>query len=418
MAWKHAEAEYGSANVSCDGRWHAKIEWRSRFRARDDRTWGGGNSKWRQGQNRKIREFENWRQGQMELFFFYNFPDNWDAKALWHRFQECGKVGDVFVPAKRDKWGKSQGKPLELEVASFGEKVSGGMVGATREGIIDFSPSKEENKWLEGSIVTVVRSMSMISTIQERVDIDGGLINLSPLGGRSVLLTERLEGYLTWCDRCFERITESVGEVTLKLKVEKKLYEIMVTEEEWRVDPNWWLVEDDSHGDTTTGSEYCSSENGEEDPELMVSEIRGDDEANIDADLLQEKGILNLNNEEVTVATQWVREEENGPVTELGLMLDSNYGLKEGSGPDLCAIKMQEICGLGSNTDSVKQENSKNNVEITSNPQSVAGGSDVGAMCWKLIVVGWVYSQPKPGDSKRDAFTGGVRGYGEEERGE
>ncbi|GLT97800.1 hypothetical protein SLE2022_153480 [Rubroshorea leprosula] len=184
-----------------------------------------------------------------------------------------------------------------------------------------------------------------------------------------------------WCDRCFERIAKSVGEVvmlctdtksksilcdgrvlilcakkhkiskTLKLKVEEKLYEIMVTEEEWRTDPDWWLAKDDRHGETTTGSEYSSSKSGEEDPELMVSEIRGDDEADIDADLLQEKGILNLNNEEVMVATQWVREEENGPVTELGLMLDSNYGLKEGPGLDLCVTKMQETGGLGSNTD-------------------------------------------------------------------
>ncbi|GKV43344.1 hypothetical protein SLEP1_g50647, partial [Rubroshorea leprosula] len=31
MAWKYAKAEYGSANASSDGKWHAKIEW--------SRTW-------------------------------------------------------------------------------------------------------------------------------------------------------------------------------------------------------------------------------------------------------------------------------------------------------------------------------------------------------------------------------------------
>ncbi|GLT86653.1 hypothetical protein SLE2022_047760 [Rubroshorea leprosula] len=255
-----------------------------------------------------------------------------------------------------DKVSTTQGNPLELEVAKIGE--NGGMVGEDSKGIIDFSPSKEENKWLEGSFVAVVRSMSLVSTIQERVDVDGGLINLSPLGGRSLLLTECSQGFLSeyiqqnkdlldlwceaiypwakaplnsgrmawlrisgvplkaWCDRCFERIAEMVGEVvmvhadtksksilcdghvlilctakqkisrTLKLKMEEKVFEIMVTEEEWRVDPDWWLAEEDRQGESSTGSEYSLSENGEKDPELLLSEIRSEDLVDIAADLV------------------------------------------------------------------------------------------------------------------------------------
>ncbi|GKU98554.1 hypothetical protein SLEP1_g11546 [Rubroshorea leprosula] len=116
---------------------------------------------------------------------------------------------------------------------------------------------KEESQWLQGSMIVVVKSMSMISSIQERLDVDGGMINISPLGGRSLLLTERLAGYLTeyvqqhrelfelwcerthpweeapqncsrmvwvritgvplkaWSDRCFEKIAASLGEVVL-----------------------------------------------------------------------------------------------------------------------------------------------------------------------------------------------------------
>ncbi|GLT90043.1 hypothetical protein SLE2022_079960 [Rubroshorea leprosula] len=142
---------------------------------------------------------------------------------------------------------------------------------------------------------------------------------------------------------------------TLFLKVEGKLYEILVTEEEWRVDPDWWLAEEDRNGGTTTGSEYSLSKNGEADPELMASEIHGDDEADIEDELLQETSILNLNNEEVTVVKQWVREEGSGPVTELGLRLDSNDGPKEGFGPVWRVTKMQESGGLGSNSDSGKE---------------------------------------------------------------
>ncbi|GKV49682.1 hypothetical protein SLEP1_g56420 [Rubroshorea leprosula] len=454
---------------------------RSRFRARDDGTWDSGNSRRRQRQHRRTGEFRNWNQGQS--FFFYNFPDNWDAKALWHRFQECGRVGDVFVPAKRDKWGKrfgfvrmlgvqdvqnlegrlnqiwigsyklrvkvaidrgqngtvyqkeaerkgriraqsfvklgrsyvqavkryssravgaqvwrktvgvqeradpmdrasiTPGKPLGLENARSGEKVGGAMDGETKESIIDFSPSKEENVWLEGGVV---------AHNKESFDLWCEIIYpwaLAPLnGGRMVWL--RISGVplKAWCDRCFERIAASVGEVimlhadtksksilcdgrflilcakkhkiekTMKLKVEEKLYEIMVVEEEWRADPDWWLADDDRNGETSSGSEYSSSEQGEEEPELMASVIRGDDEADIEDELMQEKGILNLNDQEVTVAKQWERVEKNGLVSESGLRLDSIYGPKEGTGPDLRACKMQVLGGLGLTTASGKAE--------------------------------------------------------------
>ncbi|GLT94098.1 hypothetical protein SLE2022_118570 [Rubroshorea leprosula] len=512
---------------------------RSRFRARDDGSWGGGNSRRRQGQNQRNRGFASRIQGQMVSFFFYNFPDNWDAKALWNRFQECGRVGDVFVPARRDRWGKrfgfvrmlgvkdvqqlegslnqiwigsyklrvkvaidrgqkgadnqrnarlkgriteqsyvkpgwsyvqavkgqslrsagvqvwrksagtqeradpadkvsithgraeptdrvsiTQGNPLELEVVKACE--NGSLVGEYSEGVIDFSPSKEEIKWLDGSFVMVVRSMSLISTIQERVDVDGGLITLSPLGGRSLLLSERVDGYLieyiqhnkdlfdlwceeiypwhlaplnrgrmvwlrisgvplqAWCDRCFERIAETMGEVvmlhtdtkskailcdgrvlilsddkhkvskTLKLKVEEKLFEILVTEEEWRADPDWWLAEEDRQGGSTSGSEYSSSENGGEDPELMMAEICGEEEVETDAELVQEKDILNLNEEAITGGAQLVSAEEFGPGMNLGSLLDSNSGVRVGCGPDPGEAKLQEPGGLGLIADSGK----------------------------------------------------------------
>ncbi|GKV26502.1 hypothetical protein SLEP1_g35790 [Rubroshorea leprosula] len=268
---------------------------------------------------------------------------------VWRKIAGVQERADLV-----DRASIAPGKPLGMENVRSGEEGGGAMDGESKESIIDFSPSKEENVWLEGGVVAVVRSMSMISNIQERVDIDGGLINLSPLGGRSVLLTERVEGYLSeyiqhnkesfdlwceiiypwalapliggrmvwlrisgvplqaWCDRCFERIAALVGEVimihadtksksilcdgrvlilcdekhkiskTMKLKVEEKLYEIMVAEEEWRADPDWWLADDDRNGGTSSGSEYSSSEQGEEEPELMASVIRGDDEADIE----------------------------------------------------------------------------------------------------------------------------------------
>ncbi|GLT99997.1 hypothetical protein SLE2022_173970 [Rubroshorea leprosula] len=104
-------------------------------------------------------------------------------------------------------------------------------------------------------MVVVVKVLEAITDIQERMDVDGGLLSLLPLGGRQFLLIERVQGYLSeyrqqnmelfdlwfesiqpwaeapqsngrmiwlritgvplqaWSVRCFEKIGESVGEV-------------------------------------------------------------------------------------------------------------------------------------------------------------------------------------------------------------
>ncbi|GKU95341.1 hypothetical protein SLEP1_g8712 [Rubroshorea leprosula] len=394
---------------------------RSRFRVQDDGTWDSGNSRRRDVGQRQLQTTGRGTAatpddgkgsigglGSLGIGIRDSHSSSIISQTIGTQ-RLCG-IGFKSVEGSEkadpvDRASIAPGKPLGLKDARSGEKVGGAMDGETKESIIDFSPSKEENVWLEWGVVAVVRSMSMISNIQERVDIDGGLINLSPLGGRSVLLTECVEGYLSeyiqhnkesfdlwceiiypwalaplnggrmvwlrisgvplkaWCDRCFEWIATSVGEVimlhadtksksilcdgrvlilcaekhkiakTMKLKVEEKLYEIMVAEEEWRADPDWWLEDDDRNHETSSGSKYSSSEQGEEEPELMASVIRGDDEAAIEDELIVE---------------------ENGPASESGLRLDSIYGPKEGTGLDLRASKTQVSSGLGSTTVSGK----------------------------------------------------------------
>ncbi|GLU10101.1 hypothetical protein SLE2022_269240 [Rubroshorea leprosula] len=129
------------------------------------------------------------------------------------------------------------------------------ITGHSKEEVMEFAPTKEETKWLEGSMVAEVKSLTLISEIQARLDVDGGVISLLPLGGRRVLLTEQVSGCLVdytqqnkdlfdswfesvqpwtlanpvscrlvwlrvsgiplkaWCDRCFQMLGELVGEV-------------------------------------------------------------------------------------------------------------------------------------------------------------------------------------------------------------
>ncbi|GLT86663.1 hypothetical protein SLE2022_047860 [Rubroshorea leprosula] len=332
--------------------------------------------------------------------------------------------------AATDRVSVNQRKDVNPEEKNSGDKQGVVNKGYNREEIIEFFPLKEENQWLQGSMIVVVKSMSMISIIQERLDVDGGLINLSPLGGRSVLLTERLAGYLkeyvqqhkellelwcekiqpwdvapqnfgrmvwvrisrvplkAWSDRCFEKIAASLGEVvlvhedtksksilcdgrvlilcsernkivkTLKLKVEEKLYQIRVMEEEWRADPDWWLSKDDRREEAETNSDNSSSEQGDEDHEFNYSEIRGDDVDDveeIDGERLEAEGNLNSKQAGTTESRGFAREEIkelDGPNNQKGLIRGAKDGLEDENGLKVNTSQVQEtrVTGNGPKT--------------------------------------------------------------------
>ncbi|GKV50668.1 hypothetical protein SLEP1_g57366 [Rubroshorea leprosula] len=373
--------------------------------------------------------------------------ENREAAALWYDFAKYGKVVDVYVPRKRDKWGKRFGfvrmagvqneaqmvkrlneiwigyYKMRVKIAnksqnrgarntklltaanvkwtkvgmnrlvqpghsyaqavvgnsSAGEKVGAGPATATERAREVSEPvpvqafrlvEKEE----VGSSAKVVakEALSSITSIQERMDVDGGLIVLSPLGGRSVLLIEWVRGYLTeyllqnketfdawfddiqpwraayvqrgrlawlrisgvplqaWNDRCFEMVGGTVGEVvrihedtrrksilcdgkvlvlcseapkvskTISLKVDEKMYEIDVVEEEWRSDPDWWLSEEDRQSSMSTASETHSMQSEDDGNELIINGISGEDDDSLDTEPLHNEDFLNARVQEVT----------------------------------------------------------------------------------------------------------------------
>ncbi|GLT93322.1 hypothetical protein SLE2022_111200 [Rubroshorea leprosula] len=311
----------------------------------------------RQGYRNRHADYSSQFFGWSKTFFFYNFPEEIDAKFLWNSFQMYGKVVDVYIPRKHDKRGKRYGfvrltgvrneiqmerRLNEIWIGSYkmrvkiandsqrksatprkvqgAPKVSGstsimnrlvqpgqsyaqavkgqGMradkasepeqaqekekkeeapereVAKSRiqenknvegtEKSIEFIPTDDELKWLEGGMVAVVRSLALVSEIQEQMDADGGSISLSPIGGRRVLLTERVTGFLSnymkhneelfglwfesitpwelapeeksrmmwlrrsgvplkaWGERCFQMIGETIGEVLMVHEDTKK----------------------------------------------------------------------------------------------------------------------------------------------------------------------------------------------------
>ncbi|GKV13925.1 hypothetical protein SLEP1_g24884 [Rubroshorea leprosula] len=63
----------------------------------------------RQGHRNRAAGYGSQFSGWSTTFFFYNFPEELEAKFLWNCFQMYGKVVDVYVPNKRDKRGKRFG---------------------------------------------------------------------------------------------------------------------------------------------------------------------------------------------------------------------------------------------------------------------------------------------------------------------
>ncbi|GLT99078.1 hypothetical protein SLE2022_165430 [Rubroshorea leprosula] len=341
---------------------------RTRVGARDATARTDGGSQRRQVSRGQSHGVDNQFTRQVKTFFFYNFPEKREAADLWYDFAKYGKVVDVFVPRKRDKWGKrfgfvrmagvqnedqmekrlneiwigyykmrvkiankSQnqgarntkfstaakakwtkvgmnrlvqpgqsyaqavvgnsneeeqvdvlptnakervGEALEpvpvqalrlVEKEEVGSSVKVGVKDVKMDGvekqqeevIIEITPTEEELQWLEGSMVASMKSLASITSIQDQMDVDGGLITISPLGGRSVLLMERVRGFLmeymqhnketfdswfeniqpwraaamqrcrlawlrisgvplqAWNDRCFEMVGGTVGEVVM-----------------------------------------------------------------------------------------------------------------------------------------------------------------------------------------------------------
>ncbi|GLU07239.1 hypothetical protein SLE2022_242030 [Rubroshorea leprosula] len=173
-----------------------------------------------------------------------------------NRLIQPGKSYAQAVKGKGKRAEKAQIQPQEIveEETEVKDEVNKRVV---ENMVVEHSPTGEELHWLEGGMVAEVRSMGLISEIQERIDVDGGSISLTPIGGRRVLLSERVVGYLSeymkineelfdlwfesinpwelapeessrmvwlrisgmplkaWSERCFQSIGETIGEVQM-----------------------------------------------------------------------------------------------------------------------------------------------------------------------------------------------------------
>ncbi|GLU00004.1 hypothetical protein SLE2022_174020 [Rubroshorea leprosula] len=206
-----------------------------------------------------------------------------------------------------------------------------------KELVLQFSPREDEVAWLKQSRVALVRSLDLVMKIQNRLDVDGVMVNVALLGGRHVLLMENTEGCLeefidknkelvefwfewiqptslytmtsrnrlvwlrfngvplrAWSERCFSELAGLIGEVilvdddtksksflsegrvlvlcddsmkisqTINLMVNEESFLIKVSEEEWHMDPDWWLAGERRSSGTGLDVSDMESENSED----------------------------------------------------------------------------------------------------------------------------------------------------------
>ncbi|GLT31400.1 hypothetical protein SLA2020_061410 [Shorea laevis] len=94
-----------------------------RVRARGTATREANGTRQQQGLRRWIPGVDQKLLGQIKTFFVYNFPEICEEKDLWYSFQRYGKVLDVYLPKKGDKWGKRYGFLRLLRVQNENQMV-------------------------------------------------------------------------------------------------------------------------------------------------------------------------------------------------------------------------------------------------------------------------------------------------------
>ncbi|KAF1865921.1 hypothetical protein Lal_00033383 [Lupinus albus] len=206
------------------------------------------------GQQRESGHSGSFNQQQIfkasTTFFFTNFPPDHGAKEMWEIFSKWGKVVDVVIPSRVDKYGKNldssdsltspTANSLWIWIGSFKiwvniPKYRSGSVGVAKQSpcdnrkfvdvvksgrspsptratpkqtvVVVFKTSDDTPLWLRNSFFGIVADHVDPGTLKEKLFRDGFLtIHLTPLGGRSFLLRSEedddieafLEGEPAW----------------------------------------------------------------------------------------------------------------------------------------------------------------------------------------------------------------------------
>ncbi|GKD20158.1 nucleotide-binding alpha-beta plait domain-containing protein, partial [Tanacetum coccineum] len=102
-----------------------KVERRHQKVNKDSRTNMENNGDFVNKFRNRLNDFDKVMRDKATSYFFTNFPNSWDSKALWKMFNRYGKVVDVYVAFKRTKLGSKFGSAKIVINSSKFMKVAG-----------------------------------------------------------------------------------------------------------------------------------------------------------------------------------------------------------------------------------------------------------------------------------------------------
>lgn len=155
-----------------------------------------------------ILQQHSWRHNRnphpgSTTFFFTNFPETYGLEDMWRVFLKCGRVVDVFIPPKTDRYGKKFGFVRFIDVQN---------------------PTSLEHKldslWLKDCFVGRTSEPDGILCFRKKFQLEGSLsVNLTPLGGDLVLIQAQegldLQSTINGNDKVFSRRGVCVSEMLL-----------------------------------------------------------------------------------------------------------------------------------------------------------------------------------------------------------
>ncbi|GKV41009.1 hypothetical protein SLEP1_g48590 [Rubroshorea leprosula] len=324
----------------------------ARVRARFSTAKDSGAWRWLLGFGKGLLE-------QATTFFFYDFPEDRLAKDLWFCFWSYGKVVDVFIPTRRDRRGRQFGfvrmssafdvKDMErrlnqiwLDSYCLKVKLAENMKKGKDETRVAQN-RREEKQWVRrdrkvsprrsyaqavaANLGVIVDGLSSNNGVRQLMAMRGmeEIVDAVPLEGLSLkasavvpkttpekitvpLITEGVAGAtspmhgdlvlefnprdeeVAWLNRSMVAVVRSLD------MVGSKAYPIEVAEEEWRMDPDWWLAGERRNPISESNFKYSSDDGSESD--LIATGFRGEDEA-LKADLQVVTGSESFENFEI-----------------------------------------------------------------------------------------------------------------------
>ncbi|GKV48812.1 hypothetical protein SLEP1_g55604 [Rubroshorea leprosula] len=195
------------------------------------------------GFRRRLPRYGKHFIGQATTYFFYDFLVNHSAKDLWYSFWSFGKVADVYIIERRDRRGRRFGFVRMSEASDEGESLNH---------VLEKKVAGLETKGAMSKGLAVIPV-----SIPDQASTSTANDANTYVSKEVVLQFSPREDEVAW-------LRQSRVALTITPMVDGKSFLIKVSKEEWRMDPDWWLVGERKSSGTSLDVSDMESDNSDD----------------------------------------------------------------------------------------------------------------------------------------------------------